>query len=132
MIKGDSQIFFSENYDRRTGSPIITTGNELSGDGIAEFSRKLDRGELMSYFTDVKNSTEKIIGDLDFSGLKRKFTEKERGYLVSLSCVSEDENAAWLIDYWCGKDVGGLIRMPFSRHWIMHTEAALRIRDKLA
>ena len=86
----------------------------------------------MSYFTDVKNSTEKIIGDLDFSGLKRKFTEKERGYLVSLSCVSEDENAAWLIDYWCGKDVGGLIRMPFSRHWIMHTEAALRIRDKLA
>lgn len=132
LIKGDSQIFFSENYDRRTGSPIITTGNELSGDGIAEFSRKLDRGELMSYFTDVKNSTEKIIGDLDFSGLKRKFTEKERGYLVSLSCVSEDENAAWLIDYWCGKDVGGLIRMPFSRHWIMHTEAAVRIRDKLA
>ncbi|MDO4831730.1 MAG: phage head-tail adapter protein, partial [Clostridia bacterium] len=25
----------------------------------------------------------------------------------------------------------GLIQMPFSRHWIMHTEAALRIADKL-
>lgn len=39
--------------------------------------------------------------------------------------------AYWLIDYWCGKDIRGLIQMPLSRHWIMHLEACLRIRSKL-
>ena len=45
--------------------------------------------------------------------------------------VSEEAQAAWLTDYWCGKNIRGLIQMPFSRHWIMHTEAALRIQKKL-
>lgn len=44
---------------------------------------------------------------------------------------SEDENAIWLIDYWCGKGIRGLIQMPFSRHWIMHIEASLRIKNKI-
>ena len=58
-------------------------------------------------------------------------TAERREQLLSLNVVSSDENAAWLIDYWCGKDVRGLIQMPFSRHWIMHVEACLRIREKL-
>ena len=40
-------------------------------------------------------------------------------------------DAFWLIDYWCGKDVKGLIQMPFSRHWIMHIEAMCRIKNEL-
>ncbi|MBO6158273.1 MAG: hypothetical protein J6P72_03290 [Firmicutes bacterium] len=37
----------------------------------------------------------------------------------------------WHIDYWCNKDIRGLIQMPFSRHWIMHIEACLRIKKKI-
>lgn len=37
----------------------------------------------------------------------------------------------WLIDYWRGKDIRDLIQMPFSRHWIMHIEASLRIKNKI-
>lgn len=37
--------------------------------------------------------------------------DKER--LVDSKCVSTDENAVWLIDYWCSKDVRGLLKMPF-------------------
>ncbi len=55
--------------------------------------------------------------------------DKER--LVDSKCVSTDENAVWLIDYWCSKDVRGLLKMPFSRHWIMHIEAMLRIKNQL-
>ena len=36
-----------------------------------------------------------------------------------------------VIDYWCNKDIRGLIQMPFSRHWIMHTEACLRVKNKI-
>lgn len=63
--------------------------------------------------------------------MKRKFDEKDKNRLRNLEVVSPDEQAYWLIDYWCEKDVRGLVQMPFSRHWIMHVEASLRIENKL-
>ena len=51
--------------------------------------------------------------------------------IISMVLLSGHGNAVWLIDYWCNKDVRGLIQMPFSRHWIMHTEACLRIKNKI-
>lgn len=51
--------------------------------------------------------------------------------LFSIELKDYGTNAAWLIDYWCDKDFRGLVQMPFSRHWIMHIEAALRIAGKL-
>ncbi|MDE7404610.1 MAG: phage head-tail adapter protein, partial [Lachnospiraceae bacterium] len=63
--------------------------------------------------------------------LKRKMTDKDKEHLKSLEVVSTDERAYWLIDYWCGKDVRGLIQMPFSRHWIMHIEACIRIKNRM-
>ena len=80
---------------------------------------------------EVDISTTQILNTLSFSDMKEKMTDEKRKSLKKLHVVSEDENAYWLIDYWCGKDVKGLIQMPFSRHWIMHVEACLRIRDKM-
>ena len=62
--------------------------------------------------------------------MKERISDKKRKQLETLKVVSENENAYWLIDYWCGKDVRGLIQMPFSRRWIMHIEACIKIRDK--
>ncbi|MDO5576298.1 MAG: hypothetical protein Q4F84_04405 [Fibrobacter sp.] len=56
---------------------------------------------------------------------------EDKEYLKSLNVVSKNENAYWLIDYWCGKNICGLIQMPFSRHWIMHIEASIRIKNKI-
>ena len=131
LICEDEQIFFAQNYQERINSPIITTGNELVKQQIADFSKQLDLIELYSYIFEVKESTEKIIKDFSYAELKRKVSEERKEYLKSLNVVSNDENAIWLIDYWCSKDIRGLIQMPFSRHWIMHTEASLRIRDKI-
>lgn len=131
LINNDEQVFFSGDYQRRIKSPIITTGNELSGNGIVDFSKALDLDELYSYIIEVKNSTERILSKLEYSDLKRKIPPEKKDYLRSLNVVSSNENAAWLIDYWCGKDIRGLIKMPFSRHWIMHIEACLRIKKKI-
>lgn len=131
LIAGCGQVFFRGNYKERTNSPIITTGNELVKQQIAEFSRQLNLGELKNYIQEVKAQTEKILCDLPYSDLKKKVSAERRKELESLNVVSTDENAAWLIDYWCGKDFRGLVQMPFSRHWIMHIEAALRIAGKL-
>lgn len=131
LIKGDEQVFFAGNYQQQIHAPIITTGNELVKEQIAEFSRQLDLEKLYQYITEVKDSTDDLLKSLKYSDLKRKMTDRDKNYLKSLEVVSRDENAFWLIDYWCGKDVRGLIQMPFSRHWIMHVEASLRIRNKI-
>lgn len=131
LVKGDEQVFFSGNYRERIGSPIITTGNELVKEQISNFSKQLNLEELYQYISDVKESTEEILKGLEYSEVKRKMTDRDKDYLKSLSVVSTDDNAYWLIDYWCGKDVRGLIQMPFSRHWIMHVEASLRIENKI-
>ena len=131
LISEDEQVFFAGNYKERINSPIITTGNELVKQQIADFSRQLNLKELYSYIFEVKESTEKIIKNLSYIELKRKVSEERKEYLKSLNVVSSDENAIWLIDYWCNKDIRGLIQMPFSRHWIMHIEASLRIKNKI-
>ena len=131
LIAGGEQIFFRGNYKERTKSPIITTGNELVKQQIADFSRQLNLAELQNYIHEVRTETEKILSALSYSDLKKKVSAERRNELESLNVVSTDENAIWLIDYWCCKDFRGLIQMPFSRHWIMHIEAALRIVGKL-
>ena len=131
LINEDEQVFFTGNYQKHINSPIITTGNELIKQQIADFSGQLNLQELYSYIFEVKKSTEKIIKSLSYVDLARKISEERKECLKSLHVVSTDENAIWLIDYWCNKDIRGLIQMPFSRHWIMHTEACLRIKNKI-
>ena len=131
LIKGDEQVFFREGYQKKINSPIITTGNELVKQEIADFSEQLDLDELYSYLSDVKRSTESILRDLSYDDLRKKISAERKERLESLSVVSKEESAIWLIDYWCNKDIRGLIQMPFSRHWIMHIEACLRIKKKI-
>ncbi len=131
LIGEDEQVFFKGKYQKKIGSPIITTGNELVKQEIAEFSKGLDLDELYNYMSDVKKSTESLLKDMPFEDLKKKISDERKEILKSLHVVSEDESAVWLIDYWCDKDVRGLIQMPFSRHWIMHIEACLRIKNKI-
>ncbi|MBR4628143.1 MAG: phage head-tail adapter protein [Ruminococcus sp.] len=131
LINCDEQVFFSGNYQKRISSPIITTGNELVKNEISEFSKQLDINGLYSYIYEVRESTEAILRDMPFERLRQKISVERRDVLQKMNVVSSNENAAWLIDYWCGKDIRGLIQMPFSRHWIMHIEASLRIKDKI-
>ncbi|MBO4750006.1 MAG: phage head-tail adapter protein [Lachnospiraceae bacterium] len=132
MILQDEQVLFREQWLKKTKSPIITTGNELQGEQIAEFSKKLDVKAVFEYAKAVMNSTNELLKGLEYKELKRKFTDADKEKLIAGNYVSTDENAFWLIDYWCGKDVKGLIKMPFSRHWIMHIEAMCRITSKLS
>lgn len=53
VINEDEQIFFTGNYQKRIGSPIITTGNELIKWQIADFSKQLNLDELYSYIFEV-------------------------------------------------------------------------------
>ena len=128
LIQNDDEIFIT--FQDKIEAPIITTGNELAGQQIEEFSGEIDLDALYAYAAAVKSSTGELLKQLSYRDLSKKFNEADKARLRKLQVVSTDENACWLIDYWCGKDIGALLRMPFSRHWIMHIEASLRIKKR--
>lgn len=131
LILGREQVFFKGDYKNRINSPIVTTGNELVKEEIRDFSKQLSISGLYEYIIEVDETTTELLKGLSFDDMKKKPTEEGRSCVEKLGVVSSDESACWLVDYWCGKDIRGLIQMPFSRHWIMHVEACLRIKDKL-
>ena len=129
LIVEDEQVFFRGGYQNRIHAPIITTGNELVKEEIQEFSKQLQIDELYKYIIDVDRTTTETLQTLTYEDSRKKISDEKRQNVENLDVVSKDENAYWLIDYWCSKDVRGLIQMPLSRHWIMHIEACLRIKD---
>ena len=131
LILEEEEVLFSGGFLEKTGSPIITTGNELAGEEIAAFSRALDVDGLQAYAEAVRESTNRWLRTLRYEDLKRRFSQEDQERLRRLGAVSREESAEWLIGYWCGKDVAGLIKMPLSRHWIMHIEAADRIISRI-
>ena len=132
LILNDRQILFKNGLLKKTKSPTFTTGNELDGEAMIEFSKALNVNALYEYCASVMDSTDELLKNLQFSDLKHKFSQEDKERLVASECVSADESAFWLIDYWCGKNIKGLIQMPFSRHWIMHVEAMRKIKNKLS
>ena len=131
LIQDKTEVLFSGGFDKSIKSDIITTGNELVKNELAAFSRQLDLAELHRYAQSVKETTDTWLMSISYDDLKRTFTDADKNRLRSLHVVSIDKNAEWLIDYWCGKDIKGLLKMPLSRHWIMHIEAANRIKSKV-
>lgn len=131
LIRSREEVLFSGDFQRRTASPIITTGNELMKEQIADFSKRLNIEALYDYAQTVRESTDEWLRSIAYEDLKRRFSEEDKERIKGLNVVSEDEKAAWLIDYWGDKDVAGLLKMPLSRHWIMHIEAAKRIIDRI-
>lgn len=129
LIQRNDEVF--REFRGRIGAPIITTGNELVGQQIADFSEHLNLDALYEYAAAVKDSTDKLLKQFPYRDLSRKFDDEDRARLKALQVVSADERACWLIDFWCGKNIRGLIQMPFSRHWIMHIEASIRIKNKI-
>ena len=130
LINNKTQIFFEKDFQNRMNSSIITTGNELSNEQMIEFSKVLNIQELYNYAKLVKENSEKMMLELSFEQTKSKIPEEKKEYLRTLNVVSLDESSNWLIDYWCDKNVRGLLQMPFSRHWIMHVEACWKIKNK--
>ena len=131
LIQNKEQILFSENYLNKTKATIQTTGNELSKEEIVEFSKSLEIDALFDYTKAVKESTDALLKELKYEDLKKRFTDIDKKRINMTKTVSEDDKAIWLVDFWCGKDIKGLIQMPFSRHWIMHIEAINRIKNKI-
>ena len=77
LIQCDEQILFSKGYREKISCDIITTGNELKGERLVEFSKKLDVDSLYAYAKDVMMSTNEMLQKLDYQQMKRCFGDED-------------------------------------------------------
>ena len=131
LILNCDEILFTNQYLKKINAPIITTGSELVKEEIAEFSKRLDLDALYEYAEAARQKTDAWLLTISYDDLNTRFSVDDKNRIRNCNVVSTAEEAEWLIDYWCNKDVKGLLKMPLSRHWIMHIEAAGRIMSKL-
>ena len=131
LILDKTQIFHEKDYQKRIGAFISTTGNELRREQLVEFSKSLNIEELKKYVEEVFANTNELIKKATFAESKKKISPEIREKLIELNSVSTDDNAFWLVDYWCKKDYQGLFLMPFSRHQFTHLRGCLRIMKKV-
>ena len=132
LIAGREQLFFSQGFDISLKSPIITTGNELSREEAAEFSKKLDLVQLKVYIDAVMANTNEIIENMDFETSKTKVSAEKKAQLIESNVVSSCPKAFWLVYYWCKKTYAGLMMVPLSRHHMMHLDGGCkRIINKI-
>ncbi len=130
-IRGSAlaSFFRSTTFRSRTPpAPLLslpqdTTGNKISNEEMISFSQKIDLDQLLLYIQKEKEKSDKYIKNLTFKESKRKITEEQKNKLIEKKVVSDSPDTFWFVDYWCKKDVRGLLAMPFSRHWIMHIQA---------
>ncbi len=131
LIGDKQQCFFADSFDARLHSTIMTTGNELNSQQILDFSAQLDVGQLGLYFQNVFVSTNEYVASLSFDDVTSSVAAN-RSLLLESGCVSSHSDDAWLIDYWCGKTIGGLILMPFTRHLMDHLYNCVEILKTLS
>ena len=75
--------------------------------------------------------TRKIVRELDSEALKRKVSCEDIARIRQEGCVTQQEESAWLLDFWGKKDVAGLLLMPPTRHVMLHLNDCCRWKQEI-
>lgn len=59
-------------------------------------------------------SANSLLAKLEYSQMKAGFLNVNRERLIKSGCVSSNENAFWLIDYWFNKDIRSFVQQELD------------------
>lgn len=137
ILVGEGEQLFNEDWKQRMNAPITDSGNALDDNGIMHLSKSLIIEELLRYRSAVGMRTRQIVADLQPGDMVRKVTPQAIEKIRLEGGVTDEEDSRWLLDYWGGKDVAGLLLMPPTRHMMLHIndcfkwKEAIRAKKKL-
>lgn len=87
------------DFIKRAKSAITETGNSLSVEEIANFSKTIDLNELFNYRIAVGRRTQETLKSLSPMALKQKPSKGQLKRILDEKAVSENPKAIWLIDF---------------------------------
>lgn len=124
LIANKSQIFNKE-WQKRINSPIIDTGNAIESEEAISFGKMINVKALYEYIMEVSKNTREIIGNLTIEQLQQKPSKKQLDCIIDVGGLTSDKRSIWLLDYWGGLTVAGMILTPLTDHHMMHLPPCL-------
>lgn len=130
LIAGKKQILDKE-WIARLGATAADTGNAMTDDEIMRLSRNLDPDALRAYRIAVGENTRRILSALGPEDMARKADAGGRRKIIDGGGVTDHPESFWLVDFWCRKDIAGLITMPVTRHQLGHINDSFKLKEKI-
>jgi hypothetical protein len=129
LVAGGPQIFYAAGWAAGLKASALDTGNAMDAAEIAALSREVDLAELRAYRAAVGVRTRDVVSTLDGKDFRRKVDPARLELIAAEGGVLPQ--ARWLLEYWGGLTVAGLLLMPPTRHCLVHLNECLRIRRKI-
>ena len=130
LINSKEQIFCKE-LQKKMNAIATDTGNAFSDEMIIDFSKTIDKKELLSYRDMVGKRGREIIASLSYDEIKGKASKENLERLLPLGCLTEEKDSIWLKDFWGRLTIGGMLCLPLTRHHMMHLPDSFRIMKYL-
>jgi hypothetical protein len=128
LAAGTPQLLLKEGWFEQMRVPDRDTGNAMNLEEITAFSNRIDLPALRAYRLAVGRRTREIVKSLEPAQVKCKVDPVRLQRVRDEGAVLESEQ--WLLDYWGGLTVAGLLLMPPTRHSIVHLNEALHLKQK--
>ncbi len=130
LLVAEQPQILDEQWLARIGSPISDTGNQLTQRELLSFSQMIDVDALRAYRQAVGFNTQKILSELEFSDLQRRFSSDILQGVFQSHAVAQHPDSEWLVEFWGKKNVAGIIFMPVTRHNLLHINESKRAKAK--
>lgn len=124
LIADKNQIFDKE-WQKRMNSPITDTGNAVEPEEAASFGKMINVEALYEYMVEVSRNTREIIANLTIDQLQQKPSKEQLDCIMNAGGLTSDKRSMWLLDYWGGLTVSGMILTPLTDHHMMHLPPCL-------
>ena len=131
LISAGEQVLNGQ-WLKKIGTSVTDTGNAMTDEQIISFSREIDPCGLRDYRIAVGERTKSILSRLDFMDMKRTVDKKAVAKIRRIGGVIEHPDSIWLLDFWSKKNISGIIKMPLTRHQIVHINDSLRLKDAIS
>ncbi|MCJ7856926.1 DinB family protein [Lachnospiraceae bacterium NSJ-143] len=128
LIAEQSQIL-NDEWLEKMQVDIKDTGNAMSDGQIIDFSKQINKRELINYRNTVGRQTRKIVKSLTLGDMKRKPSAESLARLVSEGGLLEVKDSIWLLNFWGRHTVAGLVLLPLTRHHMMHLPDSFAIKQ---
>jgi hypothetical protein len=131
ILAAEGEQLFNAEWKNRLNANITDTGNALDEDEIMALSLRLNAEELLEYRNAVGRKTRDIVSALSASDMTRKVSPASLQKIMREGGLTEQDGSRWLLDYWGGKDVAGLLLMPPTRHLIVHLNECAKWKQQI-
>lgn len=128
LLADSPQVLHRDQWLKRMKVTVRDTGNAMDEKSVAKLSVTIDIDALRTYRLTVGRRTRQIVKCFKPEELRQKVEPSRLQRVMAKGAVTEA--ASGIRDYWGKRTIAGLLLMPPTRHNFLHSNEALRVKQR--